>query len=278
LEAAPEPVWDVRNESIRGAGGYIPIRIYTPKGRGPFPVIVYIHGGGWVLADLDAYDSSARALANAAKAVVISTHYRQAPEHPFPASHEDVFSSYAWAHDNASCFGGDPTRIAVAGESAGGNMAVAISLMARDRNVPMPVYQVLVYPVAGTDMNTPSYRENALAKPLSKAMMKWFAKHEFKRVQAKRDPRIDLIHADLRGLPSATVITAEIDPLRSEGKALADKLTESGVSVAYRNYHGVTHEFFGMAAVLREGRDAVQFAANNLMAGFAHAATAHWLR
>ena len=265
---APERVANVENKSITGPGGAIPVRIYTPDGQGPFPVIVYIHGGGWVIADLDTYDSSPRALANAAKAVVVSTHYRLAPEHPFPASHEDVFAAYKWARENAGSFNGDPRRIAVAGESAGGNMAAAISLMARAQNVPLPLHQVLVYPVAGTDMNTPSHQENANAKPLNKAMMEWFGKHEFKSAQDKQDPRIDLLNANLRGLPSTTIISAEIDPLRSEGKMLADKLKAAGVDVDYKNYDGVAHEFFGMGAVLPESKDATKLAAKNLMKAF----------
>jgi len=268
---APEKVASVKNQTIPGAGGQIPVRIYTPEGAGPFPVIVYIHGGGWVIADLDTYDSSPRALANAANAVVVSTHYRLAPEHPFPASHDDAFTAYKWARENALSFNGDPTRIAVAGESAGGNMAAAICLMARDQNVPLPVHQLLVYPVAGTDMTTPSFVENANAKPLNKAMMEWFAKHELKNPQDKQDPRIDLANANLRGLPPATIITAEIDPLRSGGKMLADKLKAAGVKVNYKNYDGVTHEFFGMGAVLDEAKAAVAFAARDLKKSFAAA-------
>ena len=265
---APEPVAKVENRSIAGAGGEIPIRIYTPQGAGPFPVVLYIHGGGWVIADLDVYDSSPRALANAAKAVVVSTHYRQAPEHPFPASHEDTFSAYQWVREHAGSFNGDPKRIAVAGESAGGNMAAGISLVARERNVPQPLHQLLIYPVASTDMDTPSFEENANAQPLNKAMMEWFARHEFKSVHDKSDPRVNLISANLHGLPPTTIISAGIDPLRSGGKLLADKLTIAGVSVDYKNYPGVTHEFFGMSAVLLEAKDATQFAAKNLLIAF----------
>lgn len=265
---APEAVAKVENKSIPGPGGEIALRIYTPSGTGPFPVVLYIHGGGWVIADLDVYDSSPRALANTAGAVVVSTHYRLAPEHPFPASHDDTFAAYLWVRENAASFNGDPQRIAVAGESAGGNMAAAISLTARERKVPLPLHQVLVYPVAGTDMNTPSFKENANAKPLNQAMMVWFAGHEFKNPADTKDPRIDLLHADLRDLPPTTIITAQIDPLRSGGEMLADKLKAAGVKVDSKNYNGVTHEFFGMGAVLKESRDATRFAGKNLQKAF----------
>jgi len=266
--ADPEPVASVKNQTIPGAGGEIAIRIYTPKGDGPFPVILYIHGGGWVFANLDTYDSSPRALANAAGAVVVSTHYRQAPEHPFPASHEDTFAAYKWVREKARSINGDPRRIAVAGESAGGNMAAAICLMARERNVPLPVHQLLVYPVVGTDTTTPSFIENANAKPLNTALMEWFGKHELQNPQDRLDPRIDLANANLRGLPPATIITAEIDPLRSGGKLLAGKLKTAGVPVNYNNYEGVTHEFFGMGEVVDEAKDAVEFAARDLKKSF----------
>jgi len=268
---APEPVASVKNQTIPGAGGEIPIRICTPTGAGPFPVILYIHGGGWVFADLDTYDSSPRGLANATKAVVVSAHYRQAPEHPFPASHEDTFAAYKWVRENARSFNGDPSRIAVAGKSAGGNMAVAICLVARAQMVPLPVQQLLVYPVAGTDTTTPSLTENANAKPLNKAMMEWFAKHELKKPQDKLDPRIDLANADLRGLPPTTIITAEIEPLRSGGKLLAEKLKAAGVKMNYKNYDGVTHEFFGMSVLPDEAKDAIAFAARDLKKSFSAA-------
>ncbi len=272
---APEAVAKVENRSIPGPGGEIAIRIYTPKGTGPFPVVLYIHGGGWVIADLDVYDSSPRALANAAGAVVVSTHYRLAPEHPFPASHDDTFAAYLWVRENAASFNGDPQRIAVAGESAGGNMAAAISLTARERQVPLPVHQVLIYPVTGTDMDTPSFKENANAKPLNQVMMVWFAGHEFKKPSDTKDPRIDLLHANLRGLPPTTIITAQIDPLRSGGEMLADKLKAAGVKVDFKNYTGVTHEFFGMGAVLKESRDATQFAAGHLKKAFKNSSALH---
>ncbi len=265
---AAEPVASVKNQTIRGDGGKIPIRIYTPKGDGPFPVILYIHGGGWVIADLDTYDSTPRALANAAEAVVVSTHYRLAPEHPFPAAHEDACTAYEWVLEKAWSFNGDVNRVAVAGESAGGNMAAAICLMAQEQDIPMPVHQLLIYPVVGTDTTTPSFKENANAKPLNGAMMEWFGKHALKNSQDKLDAHIDLAKADLHGLPPTTVITAEIDPLRSGGQLLVAKLKANGVPVKYKNYEGVTHEFFGMGAVLDEAKNAVEFAAEDLKESF----------
>src|SRR5450830_738953 len=170
----PEAVGSVVDKSIDGIKGSIAIRIYTPKGKGPFPVIVYYHGGGWVIADLDVYDASPRAMVNAVNAIVISSHYRQGPENKFPAAHDDAFSAYKWAVEHAKDFDGDPSRIAVMGESAGGNLAASVSILAREHNMKMPVYQVLVYPIAGYDLSTPSYVENADAKPLSRPAMKWF--------------------------------------------------------------------------------------------------------
>ncbi len=272
--AAPEPVGSVVNRTIAGAGGPIPIRIYSPKGAGPFPVVVYYHGGGWVIADLDTYDASPRALANLANAVVVSAHYRQGPEHKFPAAHQDAFTAYRWVLANAKSLKGDPSRVAVMGESAGGGLATAVSMMARDSGAQLPVYQVLVYPIAGYDVNTPSYQENATAKPLSRPAMQWFFEKYLRTPADGKSPMIDLVHADLQGLPATTVITAQIDPLRSEGKELADRLKDAGAAVDYKNYDGVTHEFFGMGAVVDEGKQAQQQAADGLKKGFGRQTTA----
>ena len=265
---APEPVGNVTNRTIPGAGGPIPIRIYTPKGSGPFPVVVYYHGGGWVIADLDTYDASPRALAKLANAVVVSAHYRQGPEHKFPAAHQDAFAAYRWVLANAESLKGDPSKVAVAGESAGGNLAAAVAMMARDSGAQMPVHQVLVYPIAGYDFNTPSYQENAEAKPLNKPMMRWFFQNYLRSPADGKSPLVDLVHADLQGLPPATVITAQIDPLRSEGKALAERLQSAGVQVDYKNYEGAAHEFFGMAAVVDGAKAAQEQAAAGLQKGF----------
>jgi len=265
---APEPVGSVANRTIPGAGGPIAVRIYTPKGPGPFPVIVYYHGGGWVIADLNTYDASPRALANLTKAVVVSSHYRQGPEHKFPAAHQDAFTAYRWVLANAKSLKGNPAKVAVAGESAGGGLAAAVSMMARDSGAQMPVHQLLVYPIAGYDLNTPSYQENAEAKPLNKAMMAWFFEKYLRSPDDGKNPLIDLVNANLKGLPPATIVTAQIDPLRSEGKTLADRLEEAGVEVDYKNYEGSSHEFFGMGVVLDDAKAAQQQAAAGFAKGF----------
>jgi acetyl esterase/lipase len=271
---APEAVGNVTNRTIPGAGGPIPIRIYTPKGAGPFPVVVYYHGGGWVIADLDTYDASPRALANLANAVVVSAHYRQGPEHKFPAAHQDAFTAYRWILANAKSLKGDPSKVAVVGESAGGNLAASVSMMARDSGAQVPVHQVLVYPIAGYDVNTPSYLENAEAKPLNKPMMEWFFEQYLGSPADGKNPLIDLVHADVQGLPATTVIAAQIDPLRSEGKDLADRLKDAGVEVDYKNYEGAAHEFFGMGAVLDDAKAAQEQAAAGLRKGFGATGTA----
>ena len=265
---APEPVGSVQDRAIPGPGGQIPVRIYTPQGTGPFPVVVYYHGGGWVIATIDTYDSSARALANAAGAIVVSVEYRKGPENKFPAAHDDAFAAYQWALANAASIGGDPNRVATAGESAGGNLAVATAMTARDRGVRLPVHVLAVYPIADGDTESPSYVENANARPLNRAMMQWFFGHYLRTPADARDPRISLTRANLRGLPPTTVITAQIDPLRSDGQELADRLRQAGVRVDAHNHEGVTHEFFGMGAVVADARAAVQEAAAGLRSGF----------
>jgi acetyl esterase len=264
---SPEEVGEVQDRMIAGPGGEIPIRIYRPASAAagsPVPVVLYIHGGGWVIADLDVYDSSPRALCNAAQAIIVSTHYRQAPEHKFPAAHEDCFAAWQWTLEHAEELGGDPSRVGIVGESAGGDMAAAVSLMARDRDVLLPEHQVLVYPIADASMSTESYREMTKAKPLSSPMMAWFFENYLASPKDGASPLVSLVNADLAGLPSTTIVGAELDPLRSEGEALASKLEQAGVAVRHRTYPGMAHEFFGMGAVLDKAKDAVRFAAEGL--------------
>ncbi|MDB6175337.1 MAG: Alpha/beta hydrolase [Chthoniobacteraceae bacterium] len=267
----PEPVGEVDDTSIAIGDHKVKVRVYSPKGKGPFPVILYIHGGGWVIADLDTYDATPRALCNLVNAIVISTEYRHAPEHKFPAAHEDVFAVYQAVLKNGWKRNYDSKQIAIVGESAGGNMAAAVCLMAKERGVEMPLAQILVYPVADvTDMDTPSYKENAEAKPLNKPMMEWFGKHTVANPEDKKNPYLSpaLAGNALKGLPPATIINAQIDPLKSDGDKLAKAFTDAGVKVNHKIYNGVTHEFFGMSAVVDKAKEAQEFAATDLKAAF----------
>ena len=254
------------------AGGTQPVRIYTPEdaGAGPLPVVVYYHGGGFVIADIDTYEASAMALAHKAGAIVASVEYRHAPEAKFPAQGEDALAAYKWVVENAGQFNGDTRRIAVAGESAGGNLAVNVAIVARDMKLQRPLHMLLVYPVAGVDTDTPSYREHAQAAPLGKADLLWYFDKTLSSPDNKQDPRLDVVgKADLKGLPSATVINAAIDPLASEGKNLADKLKTADVPVTHKLYAGVTHEFFGMGLAVPDAEQAEDLAAKELKAAFA---------
>ena len=256
---------DTAGKEIPVKGGSVHARIYTPQtGDSSYPVIVYYHGGGFVIADIDTYDASAKGLADQVGAVVVSVEYRKGPEHKFPTAHEDAFAAYQWVLKNAASIKADPKRIAVAGESAGGNLAANVSIMARDKKIQMPLHELLVYPVAGKDTNTASYVNNAQAKPLNKAMMIWFVKNYLPSMSAAADPRINLVKANLKGLPPTTIITDEIDPLQSEGMLLRDNMNAAGVDVSFKNYDGVTHEFFGMATIVPEAKDAQAFASGNL--------------
>lgn len=262
-------VGDVGHKVIPGPGGDLLLRLYVPKGKGPFPVVVYFHGGGWVIANLNTYDASCRAITNMAKSMVVSVAYRQAPEHKFPAAHDDAYAAAKWVMANAASIGGDPRRVAIMGESAGGNLAAATCLRMKEQHDRLPVAQILVYPIAGYDFDTPSYRENADAKPLNKPMMMWFFKQYLRTPEDGRSPYISLVHANnLSGLPPATVVTAEIDPLRSEGEMYAKRLRDAGVRVSARRYAGVTHEFFGMGAVVKEAKDAEMYVAASLRTAF----------
>ncbi len=266
----PKEIGKIEDVDIKLRSVDLKGRVYRPKGDGPFPVILYIHGGGWVVADLDTYDATPRALCGQTGALVISAHYRQAPEHKFPTAHNDVYGAYQWTLENAGRWSGNARKVAVVGESAGGNMAASVCIMAQADGKQMPVHQVLVYPVADTSMDTPSYIENKNAKPLNAAMMKWFFDQTLAIPADVTDTKVALLKAkSLRGLPPATIITAQIDPLRSEGEALAKKMEADGVKVAYRNYDGVTHEFFGMGAVVDKGADALQWVSSELKKSFA---------
>lgn len=263
---APEAVAKVTDITIEDAGIRIPLRVYSPEGKGAAPVLVYFHGGGWVLGDLNTYDASCRALCNAAGCVVVSCGYRLAPESTFPAATNDALATYKWVLEHAAEVGGDPKRVAVGGESAGGNLAAVTVLRARNDGIARPVHQLLVYPVTDlASFDRPSYKAHADAKPLNRAMMEWFKKEYVKdEVEAAKQYASPLRAKTLKDLPPATVITADIDPLRDDGRQYAIALTKAGVDVVYKKYDGVTHEFFGMGAVVDEGKQAVAFAAKRL--------------
>lgn len=265
----PPSMVDTSGKDIPVQGGKIHLRMYTPKNAsGTLPVIVYYHGGGWVIADLDTYDASARGLAEQVGAIVVSVAYRQAPEYKFPTAHNDSFAAYEWAVKNAAEFRGDPSMVAVAGESAGGNLAAAVAIMARDKGFQMPVHQLLIYPIATHNFNTPSYQEYANAKPLNKPMMQWFFEKYLNSPKDASSPLISLVDANLKNLPPATIIRAQIDPLESDGRLLEQKMEAAGVRVDAKTIEGVTHEFFGMAAIVSDAKEAQAYAASKLKAAF----------
>jgi acetyl esterase len=257
-----------KDMTVKGAAGNLPATVYTPSGAGPFPVIVYFHGGGWVIADRKVYDGGARGLAKSANAVVVSVDYRQAPEHKFPAPWEDALASYKWALANAASIKGDPKQLALAGESAGGNLALATAIASRDAGLQAPKHVLAVYPITQSNTNTASYLENAIAMPLNRAMMQWFFDKTIRSEADLKDPRIQLIDANLKGLPPVTLINARIDPLRSDGEKMEEALKKAGVSVERRDYEGVTHEFFGTAAVVQKAKDAQAYAGERLKQAF----------
>ena len=257
------------DRTIPGAAGEIPARIYTPDGAGPFPVIVYYHGGGWVIANKKVYDGGARGLSKLANAVVVSIDYRQAPEHKFPAAWDDSLAAYKWALANAASIKGDPRKLALAGESAGGGLAVATAIAARDAGLQAPLHVLAVYPIAQTSLDTPSYKANADAKPLNRPMMKWFLDKTERSAADLKDPRMSLVDAKLQGLPPVTLINATIDPLLDDAALLEAALKKAGVPVERKIYDGVTHEFFGMAAVVAKAKEAQEYAGQRLKASFA---------
>ena len=257
-----EPVAHVEERSVPGADGEIPARIYAPEGSEARPPLVFFHGGGWVIGNLDTHDGKARKLANASGRSVVSVGYRLAPEHPFPAPAEDCYAATAWVDAHREAVRGGPGPLAVAGDSAGGNLAGAVALMARDRGGPALGFQLLIYPVADCDFERPSYRQNAEGYMLTRDVMMWFWDQHVPDVARRRDPYVNLVAAeDLRGLPPARVITAEYDPLRDEGEAYAARLEAAGVPVTCRRYDGMIHGFLSFADFVAVGKEALQEAA-----------------
>jgi acetyl esterase len=260
----PEPVRSIENLRIPGPDCEIPIRIYTPDAPAPRPALVYFHGGGWVVCDLDTHDVVCTAIAHRAGAVVIAVDYRLAPEHKFPAAVTDSYAATAWVASNAKRLGIDPKRISVGGDSAGGNLAAVVSLKSRDEDGPAIALQVMVYPATDlSSFDTPSYQEFGESHYLTKSEMEWFRDHYLRSMEDARDPRASpLLTLDLSELPPALIITAECDPLRDEGEAYAKRLANDGVAVTYTCYPGMIHPFFSLSGAIPQAFDAIQQVAN----------------
>jgi acetyl esterase len=257
-----EAVAHVDDRTVPGPAGDIPGRLYRPGSDGPLPLLVYFHGGGWVIGGLESYDRLCRSLANAAGCAILAVDYRLAPEHKFPAAVDDCYAATSWAVAQAAALGADGTRAAIGGDSAGGTLTAVVAQLARDRSGPGLRFQLLIYPATDVAYDTPSYRENATGYFLELDAMRWFYDHYLRNDADRADPRASPLRAaDLHGLPPALVITAEFDPLRDEGEAYAARLREAGVPVTLTRYDGMIHGFFGLAPLLDQGKQAVAEAA-----------------
>jgi acetyl esterase len=259
VAAAPRPqVGRVEDRAIPGPAGEIPVRIYWPRSGQRVGLVVYYHGGGWVLGDLETHDATCRRLANASDCIVVAVDYRLAPEHKFPAAVEDCYAAALWAAENAASLGVDAARVAVAGDSAGGNLAAVVSLLAKQRGGPPLAHQALIYPVTDFDFQRPSYQENAEGYLLTRQAMEWFWRQYLNDDAEGADPLASPLRApDLRGLPPATVITAEYDPLRDEGEVYAERLAQAGVPTTCVRYLGQIHGFISLEHLLPAGRQAL---------------------
>jgi acetyl esterase len=268
--AEVESVGAVEDRAIPGPDGEVPVRIYWPATDGPHPGIVYFHGGGFVICDLDSHDGACRRLVNAIDAVVVSVDYRLAPEHRWPAAAHDAVAATQWVADHAAELGVDPDRLAVAGDSAGGNLTAVVALMARDRGGPRLAFQLLVYPVIDLSAargEHASQRENAEGYFLTTAQMDWYRGQYLAEDAHGEEPYASPIKApNLAGLAPACVITAEMDPLRDEGEAYARALEAAGVPVTLYRAPGMFHGFFNMDAVLDGSKDAQRVAFDALRA------------
>ena len=244
----------------------VPVRVYRPDGDGPFPVAMMFHGGGWVIGDLVTADCQSREVCRGASVVVVSVDYRLAPEHRFPAAAEDCYRATAWAKQHAARFDGDASRLAVVGDSAGGNLAAVVALMARDRKGPELAFQLLVYPVTdGVNFDTASYRENGDGYLLTADSMRWFWNHYAPEAEQRQSPYASpLLADDLSKLPPALVMTAEFDPLRDEGEAYAQRLCAAGVGCDQVRYDGFIHGFFGQTRTIPAARAAMDNACSAL--------------
>jgi acetyl esterase len=265
----PIPVARVEDRKVPGPDGTILVRLYTPQGHGPFPVLMFFHGGGWVIGDLETYDELCRTLTNEANCLVVSVDYRLAPEHKFPSGPEDCYAATQWVAANATRFNGDPSRLALGGDSAGGNIAAVVAQMARDRgNFPV-IFQLLLYPMTNLLAETASLRENAEGYFLTAKDIEWFLKHYLTSEEDKKNPLASpMLASDLGGLPPALIITAEYDPLRDDGELYGKCLKEAGVPVTMTRYPGMIHGFVSLAAVLDQGKQAIVESCAALQAAF----------
>lgn len=261
----PTPVAGVRDHTIPGPDEDIPLRIYSPDDPAAAGVLVYFHGGGWVIGDLDSHDETCRRLCHGAGVTVVAVHYRRAPETTYPGAVEDCYAATCWVAGHAGELGADATRIAVGGDSAGGNLAAAVALMARDRGGPDLCFQLLIYPVTAADFDTGSYRDNAEGYMLSRRGMQWFWDQYVPDLEQRHEPYAAPLAAEsLSGLPPALVQTAEYDPLRDEGEAYARALAAAGVDVQVTRYDGLIHGFFGMQDAVAAARPALEQAVDGL--------------
>ena len=269
LSGPGEEVAEVRDVHAPGPGGPVRVRLFRPAAAGILPLVAYAHGGGWVLGSLDSFDTLCRALANASGALVASIEYRLAPEHPFPAAAEDVRAAVRWLAANAVALGADAARIAIAGDSAGGNLAAVTARRLRDEGGPPLRMQALIYPVCDSGLNTPSYRENGSGFGLSAESMRRFWELYLDGADGRDPDASPLRAADLTGVPPAYVVTVSRDVLRDEGEAYANALERAGVPVTLRRYDGPVHGFFRWLARTELSRRAVGEVAAALRAGLA---------
>jgi acetyl esterase/lipase len=255
LGGEPQEVASVVTRFINGPTADIPIRIYTPEAGEPRGGIVFFHGSGWVIANIDICDAAVRSLANSTGCVVVAVNYQKAPEHPWPVPFDDCWAATRWVAENAEDLGIDPAHLAVAGDSAGGNLAAAVCLKARDEGGPRIVFQVLVYPALDHSWDSPSAIENAEGYGLQRESMRWFWNHYVQNPEDADNPLVAPLRApDLSGLPPAFIATAEFDPLRDDGERYAERLVEAGVPVHVKRYDGMIHGFYWMLGALDASR------------------------
>jgi acetyl esterase len=266
LAGEPDVLGRVEDLTIAGPGGDLPVRIYAAEHGGIRPALIYFHGGGWVLCNLDTHDGVCRALAKESGCVVVSVDYRLAPEHKFPAAVEDAYAATVWVAANAGRLGIDVDRIAVGGDSAGGNLATVVATRCRDAGGPALAAQLLLYPVTDlSSFETESYRELPEGYFLTRTSMQWFSGHYLASPDQARHPEASpLLSSNLTALPPALIVTAEFDPLRDEGEAYAERLRAAGVTVTLTRYPGMIHGFVSMRGAVSGGRQAIQEAAGFL--------------